>query len=102
VLFVNHAFHVEIGDDFSEKLVYLSIVFLEKLKKINLFGYKICLFSKNKNACHFFVIKKFKEHGMKFLIKFFPLKEIHDEEGGNGDPIWTLLYITQMQIMIIF
>jgi hypothetical protein len=33
VLFVNHAFHVEIGDDFRENLVYLSIVFLEKLKR---------------------------------------------------------------------
>ncbi len=55
-----------------------------------------------KNDYHFSIIKKFKEHGIKFLIKIFPLKEIHDEEGGNGDPIWTLLYITQMQVMIIF
>jgi hypothetical protein len=31
---VNHAFHIEIGDDFSEKLVYLANVFLENLKKL--------------------------------------------------------------------
>jgi hypothetical protein len=39
---------------------------------------------------------------MKFLIKIFPFKQIHDEEGRKGDPIWTLLYITHMHVMIIF
>jgi len=29
---VNHAFHSEIGDDFSEKLVYLANVFLGELE----------------------------------------------------------------------